>query len=274
MRSKEKRRPPEDVTRRYNEAPYSDSNILYQVPLFAMGGSLNWMCLPVLAIDDETFSISTCVDLIVFKDDDLKPDKEGKIIIDLAPLRLGSVCGEAEVPQEFELPHEVLNPRKEKRRLRSLAKDAILIDRDCDPWMYFYAAGDQVRIHHGDKDVTVDIEIVYGKPAVNVEALQLETLYLELPAEVARKFQRVIDSKRLQQVAQKLNLEPAGKSLLNGNEYYKLNGGLPNEFWNKIQYYFEDFGNSGDMQGWLTCEPGKVAMILGIDDPHDYISKK
>jgi|BarGraNGADG00212_1021973.scaffolds.fasta_scaffold126639_1 hypothetical protein len=35
--------------------------------------------------------------------------------------------------------------------------------------------------------------------------------------------------------------------------------------WSRVQSYFEAFGAGGNMAGWLTCEPGKVAEILNIE---------
>lgn len=256
-----KRRPLEDVTRRFNELPYSISNVLYKVPLYTIGDSPNWMCISVKALDDETFRISTYAEELVFKDEDLKPDHEGKIIINIEPLRLETIYGGVELPQEFELPLEVLEPRKERRRLKALAKDAILVDHDCDPFMYYYASGDQVRILQGENEVTADIEIVYGKPAVNVEALDLGHPYLELPAEVACKFTKVIDAKQLENVS----LLPVGKNLLNGKDYFRLSQSIPENLWHVVEHHFEFFeGNDENMQGWLTCDPSSVAATLGV----------
>jgi len=39
---------------------------------------------------------------------------------------------------------------------------------------------------------------------------------------------------------------------------------IPAGMFNKVKIYFSDFGQEGTMQGFLTCEPDKVAAILNI----------
>lgn len=59
-------------------------------------------------------------------------------------------------------------------------------------------------------------------------------------------------------------LKPAGISMLDGKEYYRLSVDIPAGMWNQVKSYFEDFGQEGTMQGMLTCEPGKVAEALNF----------
>jgi len=35
--------------------------------------------------------------------------------------------------------------------------------------------------------------------------------------------------------------------------------------WSYVGGYFEDFGNEDELNGWLSCNPGKVAEILNIE---------
>lgn len=257
----EKIRPPEDVTRRYNESGYMDPMMLYQVPLWQQPGTNNWFTLPVMALDDERFRIFSRYGELVFRDEDLKPDHNGKIIINIEHLRLSYGGSNEYLPQEFELPLYVLEKRREKRRLKALAKDAVFIDRNRDPWIYYYIEDSRLRILSGDKEATADqIETVYGRPAVKVEALDLGHLYLELPEDVAQKFEKVL----LEKALKSLTLVPVGVSLLNGLNYYGFNMGIPNHMFNPVKQYFSWFGDVGELKGWLTCYPEKVAGVLGI----------
>lgn len=256
----EKRRAPDEVIRRYNESGYMSPNVLYQVPLYPYAGTNNWSYLQVMAIDDDRFSISSRYNDLVFKDDDLKPNHEGKIVINIEPLLLENIYN-IELPQEFELPLEVLEKRREKRRLKSLARNAVFIDYLPDPWRYFYIEDSRLRILQGEKEATADeIEIIHGRKAVKVESLELGHPYLELPEEVAPKFKNALLEKALESLA----LVPAGVSLLNGCDYYELNMEIPESMFNHVKDYFTWFGDGGEMKGWLTCYPGKVAETLRI----------
>lgn len=240
------------------------TDILHEIKVYRPPNSNNWQTIPVLAINDESFTFGTCRKTIILRDEDLKPDKKGRVMIDLTQIDLKFFYPAVDVPSEFEMPKEVLEARKERRRLKALSKDAIFIDYTLNPWLYYYAEGDQVRILQGEKEIIVDVELIHGKPAVNVEALEFEYPYLELPAEVARKFKHVLDAKRLQNVS----LLPAGKNVLNGKEYFKLSRHIPEHIWRKVEYYFEFFeGQDGDLQGWLTSKPNGVADVLGISQP-------
>jgi len=165
-----------------------------------------------------------------------------------------------DLPKEFEMPKSVLEARKEKRRLDALAKDALFIDRSVDSIRYFYLENEELRILRGEKEVTADkIEIIHNQKAVNVEGLKLDHPFLKLAAEVAGPFEKVLREKELKSLC----LIPAGTSLLNGYSYYKLSIEIP-EKWELVKQYFEDFGNEGDMTGFLTCYPDKVSEVLGI----------
>ena len=246
----------------------SESSLICKVPgvlgeirLFKMAGSENWMNLQVTAIDDESFHMFTAAKDLVFKDDDLKPDEEGKIILNIEPLNLKFFYPSLDLPIDVEIPGDVLEERKEKRRRIALAKNAICIIPYQNDSMYFYLEGDKLRILYGEKEVTANkIEIIYGKKAVDIEGLELGHPYIELPVNVAEAFEKVLLEKKLKSLA----LVPAGKSLLNGYEYHSLNMDLPANRWEKVKGNFEYFGEEGDMKGWLTCVPGHVAEILNI----------
>jgi len=253
-----KRRPPEDAIQQANRSGYMDSNALFYIPIYKFTGTNNWMSVPVMALDDETFHMFTAAKDLVLKDEELKPDKEGKYIINIEALKLDYFYPAIDTPEEFEMPAEVMEARKEKRKLKALAKDAVFVDGIQDPKRYYYVEDGKLRILQGDKEIVADhIEIIYGRKAVNVEALELGHPYLELPDTVAEKFESVLLGKNLALVLE-------GTSLLSGTGYYKLNMDVPAGMWNRVKEYFEDFGDSGNIKGWLTGYPGTVAGILRI----------
>jgi len=85
--------------------------IIYQIPLYRLGNSNNWMKIPVLATSDESFKIQTARSVRHFKDEDLKPNTDGKYIINIEKIDVGSNPGEI---KEFEMPLEIMEYRKER----------------------------------------------------------------------------------------------------------------------------------------------------------------
>ena len=238
--------------------------LLYTIKVCPQPNPNNWNTIPVTALDDESFTFGTGRGVVTLRDEDLKPDKRGRVIIDLAPIDLKWYFPNDKIPTTFEMPKDVLEARKETRRLKALAKDAIFIDYSRDPCMYFYTEGDQLRILHGEKEIVVDVELIHGRAAVNVDALEIGKSYLELPEEVASKYKRVLAERRLQ----KASLVLVGKNLLNGKDYFRLSQSIPETYWPLVKSYFEFFeGGEGDLDGWLTCEPSRVARALRLPIP-------
>jgi hypothetical protein len=223
-----------------------------------MGQSNNWMTLPVMSTSAESFKIQTARSTLHFNDEDLKPNAEGKYIINIEKIDLGSNCGTI---KEFEMPLEIMEHRKERRRLNALEKNTIHIDSSVDPILYFYLEGDKLRILQGEKEVIIDhIEILYGKKVVNVDGLDWQP-YLELPANVVEPFEKALREKELE----RLSLVFRGRSRLDGWDYYGFNMDPSNEQWSTVQQYFVGFGTDDEtLYGWLTWNPKVVANTLGI----------
>lgn len=252
----------------------ADPNGLCRIKLYRLGNSNNFQSVPVIAIDDESFKIVSARGKIILRDEDLKPNEEGKYIIDLAPLDLKFFYPDVDLPKSFEMPVEILEERARKRKENAIKRDAIFTQDYKEKRLFYYIEGEKLIIKLFDIDeegklipevrseTTADkIEIIHNKKAVNVKKLKLGHPYLELPGEVAEKFEKVLKDAELRT----LTLKPAGVSMLNGKEYYKLSlENIPEGMWNQVESYFEDFGQEGTMQGMLTCEPGKVAEILKI----------
>ena len=252
----------------------ADPNGLYRIKLFRIGNSNNFHSIPVIAIDDSSFRIVSERGKIILRDEDLKPNEEGKYIIDLAPLDLKFFYPTIDLPTSFEMPVEILEERARKRKENAIRKDAVF-EQDYKEKRLFYYVGDEkliIKLFDIDekgklipevrRETTADkIEIIHNRKAVNVKKLKLGHPYLELPGEVAQKFEKALKDAELRT----LTLKPAGISMLNGKKYYKLSlENIPAGMWDLVKSYFEDFGQEGTMTGFLTCEPGKVAEILKI----------
>jgi hypothetical protein len=231
--------------------------------------------IPVQALSDETITIASSRGRITIRDEDLKTNEEGKYVIDLAPLELAWFYpNHTDLPKVYEVPAEVLEARAHKRKENAIRKDAIFEQDYKNKRLFFYIEGEKLIIKlfgfddagkmntEPDRETTADkIEIIHNRKAVNVKKLKLGHPYLELPGEVAQKFEKVLKNAELRT----LTLKPAGISMLNGKKYYRLSlENIPADMWNKVKNYFEDFGQEGTMTGFLTCEPGKVAEILKI----------
>jgi len=158
---------------------------IYHIPGFLGGGY------SVLAENNETFIIETYRHRLTFKDEDLKPI-DGKVIINIKELDLGQFFA-YNIPDEFEMPAEILQRRACWRKEKKLAKDALFIDRSVDPIRYFYLEGDKLRILQGENEaVATKIEVIHGQKAVLISALEFGHPYLKLPAEVADKFGSIL----------------------------------------------------------------------------------
>lgn len=237
----------------------ADPFLLFEIPLYRLGESNNWASVPVMGYDHETITIASSRARISVKDEDLTLNEDGTATIDLEPLDLKSFFPKIDLPKTVDIPAEILEARKEKRRLEALAKNAIsIIPYQCES-MYFYIDGGKLRIlHRGKEAIAEKIELIHNRKAVNVEALELTHPYLELPLNVVTIFEKVLREKELRDLA----LIPAGKSLLNGLDYFKLNNlKVSSNLWDKTKTYFEDWG---EKDGWVTCHPAKVAEILKI----------
>lgn len=251
----------------------ADPNGLYKIKLYRMGNSNNFQSVPVIAIDDSSFMIASARGKIILRDEDLKPNEEGKYVIDLAPLDLKFFYPDVDLPKSFEMPVEILEERARKRKENAIRRDAIFTQDYKEKRLFYYIEGEKLIIKLFDIDeegklipevrseTTADkIEIIHNKKAVNVKKLKLGHPYLELPGEVVQAFEKALRDAELRT----LTLKPAGISMLNGKEYFRLSVDIPEGMWDMVKNYFEDFGQEGTMTGFLTCEPGKVADILKI----------
>jgi len=119
----------------------------------------------------------------------------------------------------------------------------------------------------GSKTAISDIEMFENKNAINVESLELEFPYIEVPPKVETAYVKAKNTKIMESV----RLISAGKSLLTGKEYHKLNISIPPEEWQKVESLFENFGKGGSgWKGWLTSEPVKVQKLLRLKPTNEH----
>lgn len=186
-----------------------------------------------LALSDEKFYIAANSRRVVFTDSDIKADADGRYIIDLSPL--GIRITQAEVPKG------VMEFRAKIREINALEKNAIFIDRTVRPFRYFYEDKDELRVLQGEKQITGSVETIYGKPVIKADGLlEPECHFLELPTEVAKKFEGILKQKELRKVISKLTLLLSGRSLLDEKVYYgfPIGAKISQDVWDLIKERF------------------------------------
>ena len=246
-------------------------NLLCVIPIYRMSGD-NWFSVRVVSDNENSFSITTNNNTLVFNDEELKPNGEGQIILDLRPLGLQQYNKTGTVPTEFEFPLDILEHRAKWRQILALKRNSICIERgehNGETYTKYFYLNEEgqliIKIYDAD-DITYKeaicekIEVIHGKKAVNADGLGLFP-YIVLPAKVIETWEKILREKELKGLA----LVLAGKSLLDGKKYYGFNLEPSVEMWSLVEKYFVYFGNSEDeLNGWLTCTPVKVAERLGI----------
>lgn len=243
-----------------------DPNTLFEIPLYRVSNLNNWFTIPVVSLDDETIQVlGGRGKPLILKDSELKPNKEGKYIINIEQLDLKFFLPEVDLPKEFEMPAEVMEARTQKRNEARIKQNMIDSLTYKGKKLYFYLEGDiliikmfgfdekgKLRAEAPEKALKIDkIEKIHNKKAVNIEELELGHPYFALPESVIQAFEEVLLEKQLKT----LKLQKAGVSKLNGETYYKLNmevSELPAGLWTQIKTAFEDFGEEGEPKGLLT----------------------
>src|SRR5690554_3314131 len=124
----------------------ADPNGLYKIKLFRIGNSNNFQSVPVIAIDDSSFMIASARGKIILRDEELKPNEEGKYIIDLAPLDLKFFYPDVDLPKSFEMPVEILEERARKRKENAIRRDAIFEQDYKNKRLFFYIEGEKLII--------------------------------------------------------------------------------------------------------------------------------
>lgn len=215
----------------------------------------------------ETFQPYGCIDFLMFGDLLLVNfENEEKIIRDeeIQKLEDGFYAPAVKgIPEKLiPIPEDVLTIVKSIRAERESERHRKPIGTK-DGFEFFLNDDMQLIVKLGDKEITADdIETIYGRPALNIEAFNLDHPFIELGADVAEAFRKAKGNK----IPEGLKIVPAGRSLLDGAEWYKLDKPISEEAFSKVKMYFDYFGEaSADFSGWLTREPGRVAEVLKIE---------
>ena len=149
--------------------------------IYAIPGFPNNTCIPVMASNDDEFCIRSISQILTFKDVELKPNSQGKVIIDLTPLNFK----DPGAPTEFEIPKEILDQRAYNRALNAVGKTAFFTNDYKNSRLFYYLDGGRLTIKRFNlkeggrvqispmRKVTADkIETVYSRPAVEAAALK------------------------------------------------------------------------------------------------------
>jgi hypothetical protein len=187
---------------------------------------------------------------IAIYDEQLKK-VDGKTYFDARWLKLGS-----DFP-EIEIPTYILQARDEKRKENGISRGTIGCTESHTGKIirFLIGSGGQLIARLGEKEVISDkIEEIEGKKAVNVQALCLDVPFIEVPDVVEKAF---LDAKRGKEL-QDLHLVYAGRSLLTGQDYFKLSCDIPGQMWDRVKNLFEWLGEDeqpGRLSGWATTKP-------------------
>jgi hypothetical protein len=227
-------------------------NELFSIPISQYVSTL------ALSLNYEQFYVKANSGRVVFTDEDIKADADGRYMIDLSPLGIGI--------KQTEVPKEVMEMREKARRDRDFRKNLIYIDRSTTPSLHFFFEDGKLRVLQGDNQIIGEVETIYGKPVVKSEGLGLDDPYIVLPAEVVQKFEGILKKKEIEKTISKLTLLLAGRSILDAKLYYGFLMGakISNDVWDLVKMEFTFFEGNDNLQGWLTRAPGRVAEILGI----------
>jgi hypothetical protein len=245
------------------------------IPMYRSVGTNHVMNLPVTATDDEFFQISLYAKTLRFKDVELKPDSEGRVIISLAPLQLKKAFPEVEgLPETVEIPSAVLKERAYRRRLVYLSKDAVEILDYAGKQLFFYIQENTIvikkfgfddsgflKIDPPEAEVTCDkIELKHGIKCINLEKMNLGHSHFPLSEETLRIWEPLLQ----EQALKSLCLIYAGLNDLNGKEYYRLSMELPQTTRDYLINCLEYCEDLGGYSGWMTSLPYTVADALKI----------
>ena len=130
----------------------ADPRGLYSIKLCRMGNSNNFHAIPVIAIDDSSFMIASSRGKIILRDEDLKPNEDGKYIINIESLDLKYFYPNVDLPKSFEMPLEVLERRAHKRKVNAIRKDAIFEQDYKEKRLFYYIEGEKLIIKLFDID--------------------------------------------------------------------------------------------------------------------------
>lgn len=169
--------------------------------------------------------------------------------------------------REIEIPENIIERKNQLNIDLKIRKNSIKCINHKEGKIYFSLNSDgKIIAKLGCKEAIADeIETIENKKAIDVRSLGLECPYIEVPSEVENAFEKAKNLK----IMSNCHLVYAGRSLLTGKHYFKLNSKIPAHPWNCVADYFEYFGESEEknrLSGWLTYKPEEVERILGLTE--------
>jgi len=189
-------------------------------------------------------------------------ERDGKYYITPPSLNRHHIQAEIEIPATVIEQFEQLNTNLKNSR-ESLGH----VDNKAGKIFLSLNTEGLIIAKHGSKTAISDVEIIENKNAINVESLGLSVQYIEVPSTVEIAYVKTKNIKIMESV----RLISAGKSLLSGKEYHKLNQSIPLEEWDCVKSCFEYMGTGGSgLHGWLTSQPDKVRNILGLKPTNEH----
>lgn len=163
---------------------------------------------------------------------------------------------------DIEIPENVIE-RKNKLNMDLQNRKGSIAHVDHIEGKIYFSLNSEGKIiaKQGCKTAISYLETIENKNAINVESLGLSVPYIEVPQKVEIAY---LKAKHIR-IMESVRLISAGKSLLFGKEYHKLNQSIPLEEWERVESLFENLGKGGSgLKGWLTSTPEDVENILGI----------
>jgi|SRR5665647_148820 len=165
-------------------------------------------------------------------------------------------------PEEIEIPAIVIEQFEQLNTNLKNSRESIgHVDHKAGKIFLSLNADGKIIAKRGSKTAESEMETIENKNAINVQALGLSVPYIEVSHDVETAYTKAKNVKIMESV----RLISAGKSLLTGKEYHKLNILIPPEEWVKVEPLFENLGKGGSgLRGWLTSQPEKVQKLLGL----------
>jgi hypothetical protein len=168
-------------------------------------------------------------------------------------------------PEELEIPVTVIEQMdKLNIHLKNSRESIGHVDHKEGKIFLSLNTDGKILAKQGSKNAVADMEIIENKNAINIEQLGLSVQYIEVPHDVETAYTKAKNIK----IMEKCSLTYAGKSLLTGKDYFKFNFKIPVSSWDCIEDFFENFGSgsgrTGELTGWLTSQPEKVEVALGL----------
>lgn len=218
--------------------------------------------------DDGFFEIRTPKRVYAVDESELI-EKDGKCYFPLP--KTDYMIVNEDVFSDIEIQEDVLEEMEKALIEFKLQEQSIGSTETTQGRVFFSLSRDgQIISRLNEKSVKTDrIYTVEGRRTVFVPDLELDFPFVEISADVEQKF----NAFKKDQAAKSLCLLYAGRSLLNGKDFFKFNVEVSDGTMYRVKELFEYFDEEnedsvlGGLQGWLTSQPELAEEYLRIRDP-------